>query len=60
MFIINKEGNIEGITTKAPSGCELLEKEATRIISLLPKMESGKFRGRPVKVKYAIPITFKL
>lgn len=60
LFVINSEGNIEGITTKAPAGCELLEEEAVRIISLLPKMEPGKFRGKPVNVKYAQPITFKL
>ena len=60
LFIINSKGYIEGITTKAPPGCELLEEEAIRIMTLLPKMEPGKFRGRPVNVKYAQPITFRL
>jgi len=60
LFVINSEGNIEGITTKAPAGCELLEEEAVRIMSLLPKMEPGKFRGKPVNVKYAQPIIFNL
>lgn len=60
LFIISTDGKIEDIITKAPTGCELLEEEAKRIISLLPKMEPGKFRGKPVNVKYAQPITFKL
>ena len=37
----------------------LLEKEAERIISLLPQMIPGKQRGKPVKVPYAVPIVFK-
>ena len=62
-FIINKEGNIENIVTKAPENCEnceILEKEAIRIISLLPKFKPGMQKGKPVKVRYSQPITFKL
>ncbi len=62
-FIINKEGNIENIVTKAPEdckNCEILEKEAKRIINLLPKFKPGTQKGKPVKVKYTQPITFKL
>lgn len=58
LFIINKEGEIEKISTKGPH--PLLENEAFRIISRLPKMKPGMQKGKPVKVKYAIPITFKL
>lgn len=60
LFLINNNGNIEIISTKAPEGCELLEAEAMRIISLLPKMEPGKFRGKAVSVKYQQPIIFQL
>ncbi|MDB9850527.1 energy transducer TonB, partial [Flavobacteriaceae bacterium] len=37
-----------------------LEAEALRIIEKLPKMIPGKQRGRPVRVPFSIPITFKL
>ena len=37
-----------------------LEKEAERIISKLPSMTPGKQRGRPVRVPFSIPITFRL
>jgi protein TonB len=39
---------------------QILESEASRIISKLPKMEPGKQRGQAVKVPFSIPITFKL
>lgn len=57
-FIIDNKGNISNIRTRGPN--KLLEKEADRIISLLPKMSPGLQRGRPVKVPYTIPITFRL
>ena len=34
-----------------------LEKEAIRVVNLLPKMIPGKQRGRPVGVKYTLPVT---
>ena len=57
-FIIGKDGSISGIRTRGPD--KNLEKEANRIISKLPKMTPGKQRGRPVRVPFSIPITFKL
>ena len=39
---------------------ELLEKEAKRIISKLGKFTPGKQRGKAVRVKYGLPINFKL
>lgn len=57
-FIIDTQGNISRIRTRGPD--QLLEKEAERIIALLPKMLPGKQRGRAVKVPYSIPVNFKL
>ncbi len=57
MFIIDSKGVTTSIRSRGPD--KMLEKEAERIISLLPKMEPGKQRGRPVKVAYAVPIFFK-
>ena len=37
-----------------------LDKEALRIIKMLPKWKPGKLRGKTVAVYYIIPITFKL
>ncbi len=57
-FMIGKDGNISGIRTRGPD--KNLEKEANRIISKLPRMIPGKQRGRPVRVPFSIPITFRL
>jgi TonB family protein len=58
MFTIDKEGNVGNIKTKGPS--PILENEARRIISLLPKFQIGSQNGVPKKVPYSIPINFKL
>ncbi|MBO3116604.1 energy transducer TonB [Winogradskyella sp. DF17] len=57
-FLIDKEGKVSKIKSRGPD--KLLEKEAERIMSLLPKMEPGKQRNKAVGVPYSIPINFKL
>ena len=57
-FIISRDGSILNIQMRGPD--KNLEAEAKRIISLLPKMIPGKQRGRPVRVPFSIPITFRL
>ncbi len=58
VFKINKEGDIEGIRSRAPH--PELEKEAVRIISLLPKMKPGSQDGKNVIVPYSLPIIFEV
>ena len=57
-FIIAKDGSISNVRMRGPD--KNLEKEAQRIISKLPAMTPGKQRGRPVRVPFSIPITFRL
>jgi protein TonB len=57
-FIIDKDGTITNIQMRGPD--KNLEVEAKRIISLPPQMIPGKQRGRPVRVPFSIPITFRL
>jgi|TARA_B100000795_G_scaffold101104_1_gene74329 protein TonB len=57
-FIIAKDGQITNIRMRGPD--KNLEKEAKRIIAKLPNMTPGKQRGRPVRVPFSIPITFRL
>ena len=57
-FIIAKDGSITNIRMRGPD--KNLENEAARIIGRLPKMTPGKQRGRPVRVPFSIPITFRL
>lgn len=58
LFQIDKTGTVTKIQSRGPD--KILEAEAERIISLLPKMEPGKQRNKPVAVPYSIPINFKL
>ncbi len=58
VFVIQKDGGIDEVRMRGPH--EVLETEAARIISKLPKMTPGKQRGNPVKVPFSIPITFRL
>ncbi|AEW20774.1 TonB-dependent receptor [Tannerella forsythia KS16] len=58
-FVVNKDGSIvdaEVIRGIDPS----LDKEALRVINTMPKWKPGKQRGKPVRVKFTVPINFRL
>ena len=57
-FIIDKDGSIVGIKTRGPH--PILEIEAKRIISILPKFIPGYVDGKAVRVPFSMSITFKL
>ncbi|UOY07653.1 TonB family protein [Muricauda sp. SCSIO 64092] len=57
-FTIQKDGTVDDVKLRGPY--QILEKEAARIISKLPKMTPGKQRGTPVKVPFSVPINFVL
>ena len=57
-FIIDTDSSVTRIRAIGPD--KNLEREAYRIISKLPKMTPGKIKGRPVRVPFTIPITFRI
>ena len=57
IFIVDAKGYITNIRSRGPD--KILEKEAERIIGLVPKMKPGMQRGKAVKVAYSLPIFFK-
>ncbi len=57
-FTIVNDGTITNIRTRAPH--KKLEKEAVRVIKTIPKMKAGSQRGRPVRVRYNLPIIFNI
>lgn len=59
-FIIDKDGNVTNIKTLGPKGAKILDHEATRVVSKLPKFIPAKKNGRKISVKYGFPITFSL
>ena len=58
-FILEKDGTVSNITI-ATSVHPLLDLEAIRVISLMPKWIPGRQKGKPVRVSYTVPINFAL
>ncbi|MBO7437211.1 MAG: energy transducer TonB [Bacteroidaceae bacterium] len=58
-FVVNKDGSIVDIEV-AKSVNPSLDKEAIRVISQMPKWKPGSQRGKPVRVKYSVPVNFRL
>jgi hypothetical protein len=58
IFKIDTLGNVVGVRSRAAHPD--LEKEAERVIGLLPKMQPGKHKGEKVIVPYSLPIIFEV
>ncbi|WP_277466691.1 M56 family metallopeptidase [Parabacteroides sp. PF5-6] len=58
-MVVDADGNIKDIEVIRGIDPDL-DREAKRVISLLPKWQPGEQRGRKVSVKYTIPIQFRL
>ncbi len=58
-FVVDKKGNITDVRAVKGigAGCD---QEAVRVIKNSPKWQAGKQRGKAVKVRMILPITFKL
>lgn len=59
-FVVNKDGSISDIKVIRSGGDASLDKEAVRVIKAMPKWKPGMQRGKPVRVKYTVPVHFKL
>ena len=58
-FVVNKDGAIvEPQVVKSVN--KQLDQEALRVISTMPNWKPGKQRGKPVRVKYTVPVNFRL
>ena len=58
-FVVNRDGSIVDIQVMRgvdPS----LDKEAIRVISEMPKWKPGEQRGKPVRVRFILPVQFRL
>ena len=58
-FVVQEDGTLTDI--EVPRRVDPhLDKEAIRIVKLMPKWTPGKTGGKPVRVKYTVPIMFRL
>ena len=58
-FIVEKDGSLTDIKVEK-SIDPLFDKEAVRVVKTMPKWEPGMWNGKPARVKYCIPIRFRL
>lgn len=58
-FVVNKDGSI--VEPKVLRSVDpALDKEALRVVSTMPKWQPGKQRGKTVRVRFTLPVTFRL
>ena len=58
-FVVNQDGSIVDIVV-VRSVDPSLDKEAERVIKSMPKWKPGEQRGKAVRVKYTLPVNFRL
>ena len=58
-FVVDKDGSVvEPKVVKSVS--PELDQEALRVIKMMPKWQPGKQNGEIVRVKYVVPVSFRL
>ena len=58
-FVVGIDGSITNVNV-AKSVHYMLAEEAIRVVKKMPKWNPGIMNGKPVRVKYSLPITFRL
>ncbi|HEV7349339.1 TonB family protein [Telluribacter sp.] len=58
-FVVNTDGSIQDVAVLKGLGFGT-DEEAMRVVKTMPKWKPGKQSGRPVRVKYNLPINFQL
>jgi protein TonB len=60
-FLVAKDGSIQDIkVVKTPAGGAILGREAVRVVQSMPHWTPGEHNGKPVKVKFTLPLRFHL
>ena len=58
-FIVEKDGRVSNVRL-LHSVQSALDKEAIRVVKSMPKWTPGKQNGKPVRVRFNLPVMFKL
>ena len=59
-FIVNEDGHLSDLNVIKSADNEELDAEAVRVISTMPNWKPGSHDGKPVKVRYKLPVNFRL
>ena len=58
-FIVERDGSLSNVKVER-SVDPALDKEAVRVVKAMPKWQPGKKNGSAVRVKFTVPITFRM
>lgn len=58
-FVVSKDGNISDVKTIRGISADC-DQEAMRVVSMMPPWKPGKQNGKPVFVRFVLPIKFQL
>ena len=58
-FVVGKDGTVSDVYIEKSTRYDVLDNEAMRVVKSMPAWEPGKQNGKPVDVKYFVPITFR-
>lgn len=58
-FVVLKTGDVADVRILRGVS-ESIDKEVLRLMGIMPKWVPGEFEGKPVKVAYTLPLTFRL
>ena len=58
-FVVEKDGSISNAKVTKPTYSSL-DEEALRVVSAMPKWTPGKQNGEAVRVKYTVPVSFRM
>lgn len=59
-FVIEKDGTISDVSVSRSSGYDVLDKAAVFHIETMPPWKPGTQNGKAVRVRYTLPMVFKL
>lgn len=59
MFVVERDGSLTGIQVLQSPDSSLSD-EAIRVLKTSPKWKPGKQRNKPVRVKYTLPVDFRI
>lgn len=57
-FVVEKDGSITNVKVRRSSRNDVLDQEAVKVVKKMPNWEPGSVRGKKVRVKQTVPISF--
>lgn len=58
-FVVDRFGNVTNVRLVRSAGYDQFDQEALRVVRKMPKWHPGFHKGKLVRVKYTLPVTFK-